>query len=140
MNKPRKMKAYASFADWKKDQSAKHRKLICQIERLVEDVAPHFTTSVKWGQGCWVDGATPKLYVHAEDDHLQFGFFNGSSLEDPHDRLVGSGKYVRHIKVRSTRDLDDPTVLPLVRQVVATDRNAARERSKRNHRVATVKP
>lgn len=47
------MKAYASFADWKQDQTAKNKKLITALTTLIQKAAPQFSTMVKWGQGCW---------------------------------------------------------------------------------------
>jgi len=49
---PQKMKAYASFAAWKRDQSAENRKLITALSRIVKESAPDFNPTVKWGQGC----------------------------------------------------------------------------------------
>lgn len=113
-----KMKAYASFAEWKKDQSAKNKRLIGALQKVVEGVAPQWTKSVKWGQGCWLEGNNPKIYLHAEEDHMQFGFYAGSSLTDPNSLLKGSGKYVRHVKVRTAKDVDVRLLSDLVRQVV----------------------
>lgn len=116
-SKPQRMTAYGSFSDWKKDQSARNQKLIGTLERLIRKTAPHLRTTVKWGQGCWVDGTAPKIYIHAEDDHIQFGFYNGSSLKDPDKRLVGSGKYVRHIKVHSAKEIDTEAFTDFIQQV-----------------------
>lgn len=115
-SKSQKMKAYDSYSDWKKDQSAKNQVLIGALERLIKKTAPHLSTIVKWGQGCWADGAAPKIYIHAEDDHIQFGFYGGSSLKDPNRLLVGSGKYVRHVKVRSAKGIDTEAFTDLILQ------------------------
>ena len=101
------MKSYDSFAEWNKDQSAENRKLIGRLERLIKKTAPHLTTTVKWGQGCWLNGATPAIYIHAEDDHVQLGFYHGATLNDPEKLLAGKGKYVRHVKIRSAKDITD---------------------------------
>jgi hypothetical protein len=112
------MKAYASFLDWKKDQSAKNQKLIRALERLVKKIAPGLTTTVKWGQGCWIKGVVPKIYIHAEDTHVQFGFYNGASLKDSDKVLNGKGKYVRHIKVNSLKDIDQEVFTDFIQQAI----------------------
>jgi hypothetical protein len=104
-SRPRKMKAYASFAEWKRDQSARNQRLIGSLQRIVKAVAPDWEPSVKWGQGCWLMDGKPKAYIHAEDDHVQFGFYEGASLKDPDGLLVGYGKYVRHVKVHKSTDV-----------------------------------
>lgn len=111
------MKAYASFAEWKKDQSPKHIRLIGALTRIIEARAPHLTKTVKWGQGCWLDEGSPKIYIHAAKDHVQLGFYRGSSMKDPKHLLAGSGQYVRHVKVRTAGDIDRAAFTALVSQV-----------------------
>lgn len=38
----------------------------------------------------------------------------GARLHDPHQRLEGTGKQVRSVRLRSSRDLDDPVVRELI--------------------------
>lgn len=112
------MKAYGSFSEWKKDKSIKNQKLIGALQRLVKGTAPQLTTTVKWGQGCWVNGTVPKLFIHTEPDHVQFGFYNGSSFKKWNELLIGKGKYVRHVKVRTLKDIDVPVFTGLILQAV----------------------
>jgi hypothetical protein len=114
--KPGKMKAYASFAAWKRDQSAKNQRVITALTGLVRQAAPGFTPTVKWGQGCWTLGDDPKIYFHAEPDHVQFGFYAGSTLKDPHRVLAGSGKFVRHVKVSAATGIPREALVALVAQ------------------------
>ncbi len=116
--KPQKMKAYASFDEWKRDQSASHQKLVNALSRIVKESAPELTPTVKWGQGCWTLGDVPKVYMHAEPDHVQFGFFAGSTLNDPEALLVGSGKHVRHVKVFTTKGIPRAALVALLKQVL----------------------
>jgi hypothetical protein len=115
--KPQKMKAYASFAEWRRDQSAKNQRLITALSTIVRKTAPEFTPTVKWGQGCWTLGDAPKAYIHAEPDHVQFGFYAGSALDDPDGVLVGSGKHVRHLKVFTTKGIPREALVALLEQV-----------------------
>jgi hypothetical protein len=116
--KPQKMKAFASFDEWKNDQSAKNQKLIDALSGLVKKTAPELTPTVKWGQGCWTLGDAPKVYIHAEPDHIQFGFYTGSKLKDPEGLLVGGGKHVRHVKVYTTKGIPRSALVALLEQVL----------------------
>jgi hypothetical protein len=111
------MKAYDSFADWKKDQSPKNIRLIGALTRIVESTAPHFSRSVKWGQGCFLHEESPRVYLHAAKDHVQLGFYRGSSLTDPKRLLTGNGQYVRAVRVRTAGDIDKTAFARLIRQV-----------------------
>ena len=116
-----KMKAYASFAEWKRDQSPRNRKLITALTRLIEDVddgADGAARSVKWGQGCWIKDGVPRVYIHAKPDHVQLGFYRGSELKDPARLLDGQGKHVRFVRIATEADVRTPALAALVKQVM----------------------
>ncbi len=113
---PQKMKAYEPFAAWRSDQTLTHQHLIDALTAVIAGVAPHLSTTVKWGQGCWTDDGTPKVYIHAEPDHLQLGFYRGSLLEDPQGLLEGKGTFVRHVKVHHEADVKQAGLRELIFQ------------------------
>jgi hypothetical protein len=39
------------------------------------------------------------LYVAVYSAHVNVGFFQGATLDDPHGLLQGSGKLMRHVKL-----------------------------------------
>lgn len=82
----------------------------------MKGVAPQLQESVKWGNGCWVQGKAPVAYVYSASDYVQFGFFGGSALDDPKGLLEGKGRFVRHIKVRKRSDIDERVFEALLRQ------------------------
>jgi hypothetical protein len=111
-----KMKAYASFDQYLAGQALTNQRVIRALRKFVKRVAPKLQESVKWGNGCWVQGKVPVAYVYSAPDHVQFGFFRGSALRDPRGLLKGEGKFVRHIKVRKRSDIDERTFGTLLRQ------------------------
>jgi hypothetical protein len=113
-----KMKAYASFSDFLRDQSSRNQDVIRALRTFVKRRAPQLQESVKWGNGCWVQGKVPIAYLYSAPDYVQFGFFRGSALKDPNRLLNGKGKFVRHIKVRRRADIDERAFDALLRQAV----------------------
>ena len=113
-----KMKAYATFDLYLADQSAKNQRIIRALRRFVHGTAPSLVESVKWGNGCWLKGKEPVVYVYCDKEWVQLGFFRGASLKDPRKLLEGNGQYVRHIKVRKTTEIDPKAFGALVRQGV----------------------
>jgi hypothetical protein len=111
-----KMKAYASFDQYLAGQASRNQGVIRALRRFVKRVTPQLQESVKWGNGCWVQGKVPVAYVYSAPDHVQFGFFRGSALRDPSGLLKGEGKFVRHIKVRKRSDIDERAFGALLRQ------------------------
>ena len=47
-------------------------------------------------------------------DHVTFAFMRGAALPDPKKLLEGTGKGVRHVKLRSVADVKQPGVKKLV--------------------------
>jgi hypothetical protein len=111
-----KMKKYESFDAHMADQTPKNQAVLRALRKFVKRVAPQLEESVKWTNGCWLNGKEPVAYAHVEPDHVQFGLFRGAELKDPKKLLVGSGKYVRHIKVRKPSEIDEAAFGALLRQ------------------------
>ena len=112
----KKMKAYASFDDYVKDQTRGNQVIIRALRRFVKRVEPELSEAVKWGNGCWIGSRGPVAYVHSDADCVQFGFFRGAALKDPKGLLEGRGEYVRHTKVRKTSGIDERAFAALLRQ------------------------
>jgi hypothetical protein len=110
------MKTYGSFDEYLKDQSPRNQAIIRGLRRFVSRTEPELIEAVKWGNGCWIGRSGPVAYVYSAPDYVQFGFFRGSSLDDPGGLLEGKGKYVRHTKVYKPTGIDEPSFAALLRQ------------------------
>jgi hypothetical protein len=56
----------------------------------------------------------PFGYVNAFKAHVNVGFFHGASLRDPGRLLEGSGKYMRHVKLKPGTPVDGKALAALV--------------------------
>lgn len=61
---------------------------------------------------CIADAAF--AYVNAFSAHVNVGFFRGAELADPAGLLEGTGKYMRHVKLRPTGDIDATALINLI--------------------------
>ena len=68
------------------------------------------------GYGTTDSGFDRILYVTVFEKHMNLGFFYGGFLDDPERLLVGSGKRMRHIKIRSLQESDTPAIKRLLEQ------------------------
>jgi hypothetical protein len=59
-------------------------------------------------------GDAPFAYVAAFRDHVNVGFFHGAALADPAQLLEGTGKFMRHAKLRPQVDVDTAALSALV--------------------------
>lgn len=53
-------------------------------------------------------------YVNAFGAHVNVGFFHGATLDDPAGLLEGSGKRMRHVKLRGGHPVDAPALELLI--------------------------
>jgi hypothetical protein len=66
-------------------------------------------------------------YVNAFRAHVNIGFFRGAELADPHGLLEGTGKYMRHVKLRPGSEPDAAAL----RRLIATAYSDMRARLER---------
>ena len=116
------MKKYEKFGHWAADQLPNQKRMISSLRKLIKTKAPTLTESVKWGNGVWLGEEWPVAFLHAKDDHRQFGFFGGSGLADPKKFLQGSGKHIKHIKIYKLSDIHEAAFARLIRQAVRHER------------------
>src|SRR5215469_16734380 len=64
----------------------------------------------------------PLCFFMVAKEHVIFGFMRGAMLRDPGKLLEGTGKYLRHVKLRSTADVRRSEVLTLVKQAARLNR------------------
>lgn len=59
-------------------------------------------------------GDFPFAYVNAFREHVNVGFFQGAFLKDPAGLLQGSGRYMRHVKLRPGVRVDADALTDLI--------------------------
>jgi hypothetical protein len=58
-------------------------------------------------------------YVNVFAAHVNVGFFQGAALPDPAGLLQGTGKFMRHVKVRPGTDIDHAALTGLIEAAYA---------------------
>jgi hypothetical protein len=71
------------------------------------------------GQATAVVGGVALAYVDAFKAHVNVGFFRGAGLDDPHGLLQGTGRFMRHVKIPATGEVDAPALTALIREAYA---------------------
>jgi hypothetical protein len=79
-----------------------------EVREVLHDDAP---------TACVADAAF--AYVDAFTAHVNVGFFNGAGLPDPTGVLQGTGKYMRHVKLRVDDDVDAKALVSLIESAYA---------------------
>lgn len=58
-------------------------------------------------------------YVNAFKAHVNVGFFRGAELADPEHLLEGTGKFMRHVKLRPASEVDEAALRKLIETAYA---------------------
>ena len=66
---------------------------------------------------CAADAAF--AYVNAFNAHVNVGFFRGAELLDPMGLLEGTGKYMRHVKLKPDGEIDEMALIELIKSAYA---------------------
>lgn len=58
-------------------------------------------------------------YVNAFTAHVNLGFYRGAELDDSADLLEGTGRFMRHVKLKPGEPVDEKALQDLVQQAYA---------------------
>ena len=64
-------------------------------------------------------GDAPFGYVNVFTAHVNVGFFHGAALPDPAHLLQGTGKFMRHVKLRPGEAIDAVSISRLIEAAYA---------------------
>lgn len=95
------------------------RDILTHVRRLVRDAVPEATEIFyhgALGYGATRSGADRILYVAPQNGYVNLGFFFGAGVADPSGVLEGSGKRMRHVKIRTTLAVQNPALIPMIQE------------------------
>ncbi len=100
----------------------KLQEIIRGLRDLILKAVPEVAEAVNpWGLPTFeLNG--PMCYFMVATKHITFGFPRGTSLTDPHGLLEGTGKNLRHVKLRNVEDLRKDGLRELVEESARLNR------------------
>ena len=110
-----------TFDDWTADVDPKLRPLARGLRRMFLDAAPDLRESIKWGNP-FFQGKGNVFYIASQGDkYVTLGLCQGALLPNPDGLIEGTGKRMRHVKVRSVEEMADSRLGPIIRGAVEVD-------------------
>ena len=111
------------------DQSAKFEKFFQELDPqlrpaavalgdLVRDAAPGAQETVKWGFPTWVARGNV-CSISPGTGYVRLQLFRGTELSDATHILEGTGKSMRHVKVRDSDTMPSDAIAALVREAIS---------------------
>ena len=97
------------------------RRLAEALRCLIIEAHPGMTETIKWGNPVF-EREGKVCYLAATRAYVSLGFFNGAALSDPEGILEGTGKKMRHVKVRNLSEIRGNWFSSWVRELVQLNR------------------
>ena len=80
------------------------KEIMTALRDLIAESVPGVKEALKWGQPVYAK-TNDFCYLKAAKSHVNLGFMDFQNLNDPEGLLEGTGKTMRHIKLKSLNDL-----------------------------------
>jgi hypothetical protein len=75
-----------------------------KVRNLIHESVPETVEEFKWGQPVFRKNKD-YCYLKTTKSHVNLGFMNFQILNDPEYLLEGTGKQMRHVKLKTTEDI-----------------------------------
>ncbi len=101
-----------------------------RLREIIVDVDPDTVEVVRLGDGAATYGVGPRkmkegyAYIMPYKNWVNLGFYRGAVLADPAGIMEGTGKKLRHVKVRSVENAGRPEIRALIEKALAERRQA----------------
>lgn len=121
---------YGSFEDLIELTPDQLRPIVIRLKEIVFSVHPETCEVVRLGDRAATYGVGPKkmsegyCYILPHTNWVNLGFYKGADLADPSNMLEGTGAKLRHIKIKSFDECDDPEIGKLIKSALE-DRKTA---------------
>jgi hypothetical protein len=86
---------------------------------VMRGCGPDITELLHDGHPTACIGEAAFAYVNAFTSHVNVGFFLGSEINDPTGQLEGTGKFMRHVKLRPGVASDEAAIRALIAEAYA---------------------
>jgi hypothetical protein len=101
-----------------------------RLRGIVFEIDPNTVEVVRLGDRAATYGVGPKkmsegyAYVLPHKNWVNLGFFKGADLPDPAGLMEGTGKKLRHIKIHTLQDAEQPAVQTLIEEALGERQQA----------------
>ena len=121
---------FGSFEELLNQKPEEVKSISHKLRELVTADHPELIETVRLGDGAATYGPGPKktteshVYIMPKGDYVNLGFFHATNLSDPEKLLEGTGQKMRHVKVRSLKEAENPALHTHIAEALA-ERKAA---------------
>jgi hypothetical protein len=119
---------FGTFDELISDFDPEIKSISRNLRALILKIHPDVVEVVHLGYGAASYGIGPKKnseaysYIMPMKNYVNLGFYYGVSLEDPAGLMEGTGKKLRHVKVRLLTEATKPELIELIKAALTERR------------------
>lgn len=88
-----------------------------KLRNLILEMFPDMNEAIKWKNLVYKKkGYVCAILIHKA--HINLEFWRGTELQDPENLLEGTGKKLRHVKIKSESDIDAEYIKKLIEESI----------------------
>lgn len=87
------------------------------LRQLIRETAPEVQETIKWGMPCYEYNGL-LCSINPAKAYVNLQIFRSAELTDPDGLLEGTGKAMRHVKVRSTDSMPSQGIRALLKEAI----------------------
>lgn len=121
---------FGTFDDLLQLADESQRPTLSRLRKTILSIHPEATEVVRLGDRAATYGLGPKkmsegyVYLMPHASWVNLGFYKGADLPDPGGLLEGTGKKLRHVKIRDAAEVDDQGIRTLIQAALAERKQA----------------
>jgi len=121
---------FGSFNDFLEITEDSQKQTLTSLRNLILAIHPDAFEVVRLGERAATYGVGPKknsegyAYLLPHKNWVNLGFMFGVNLPDPEGLLEGSGKKMRHVKIHSPQEAENPSLRKLIEAALTERKNA----------------
>ena len=104
---------------WMEDHTGELGEIAARWFAFMRDCGDDVREELHDGHPTVCAGEAAFAYVNAFKAHVNVGFFHGATLDDPNGLLEGTGKFMRHVKLRPDLKVDAAALTTLIETAYA---------------------
>lgn len=121
---------FGTFEELLKITEETQKPILTKLRDTILTIHPDACEVVRMGDRAATYGLGPKkmiegyVYILPHTSWVNLGFFHGGDLPDPEGRLEGTGKKLRHVKIRAVDEADNPGTHTLIKAALEERKQA----------------
>jgi hypothetical protein len=104
MNQSEKVTEYIN------NTSPEHIQILKTLRQLIHKTVPKTTEDLKWGIPVFTKSKI-FTYLRCSKNHIALGLYNIDRINDKEKLLEGTGKTMKHLKIKKLEDIDSQLIV-----------------------------